>query len=270
MKISVIVSTYNSPEWLEKVLVGYSCQTHGNFEVVVADDGSGKETAELISRFSDAGMLNLKHVWHEDDGFRKWRIVNRAILESEGEVLLFTDGDCIPHPELLSVHARLATRGRFLSGGYCRLSMETSRLIGKDDITTGQAFKLGWLLKNGFGFNLKWLKVVAPGTPLEGFLNWITPAKKTFNGNNSSCFRDDAVRVGGFDERISYGGGDREFGYRLEHSGVSPKVIRYSTLCLHLDHPRGYKDAKVRAANLKIIEETIASRSSATEYGIID
>jgi glycosyltransferase involved in cell wall biosynthesis len=100
MKISVIVSTYNSPEWLARVLVGYEQQGDADFEIVIADDGSGPATRELIERFSARGHLRLRHVWHEDDGFRKWRIVNRAIEEAAGDYLLFTDGDCIPRSEL--------------------------------------------------------------------------------------------------------------------------------------------------------------------------
>ncbi len=269
MKIGVIISTYNSPEWLDKVLAGYAKQSYRNFEIVVADDGSTSETAKLIRKHKRENKLAIKHVWHEDERFRKWKIVNQAISESTAEYLLFTDGDCIPHPDLLAVHAREAEQGKFLSGGYCRLTMETSEAISVEDIDSGDVFKLTWLLKNGFGLNLKWLKVLAPGTFLENLLNRITPAKKTFNGNNSSCFRDDVLCINGFDERILYGGGDREFGYRLENFGVAPKVIRYSTLCLHLDHPRGYKDPNIRAANLEIIDETRAHKRVTTEYGIV-
>ena len=96
----------------------------------------------------------------------------------------------------------------------------------------------------------------------------ITPAKRSFNGNNSSCFKTDALAVGGFDERIRYGGGDREFGHRLENAGVKPLVVRYSALCLHLDHARGYKDPEIRKANLAIIDETRSGARTRTDHGI--
>jgi len=110
--------------------------------------------------------------------------------------------------------------------------------------------------------------VAAPGTAFSGLLNRLTPAAKTFNGNNSSCFKSDALRVRGFDARIRYGGGDREFGYRLQHAGVLPLIIRYSTICLHLDHPRGYKSAEVRQDNLAMIDETLKTKRIETEFGI--
>lgn len=268
MKISVIISTYNSPAWLEKVLTGYACQSDGDFEIVVADDGSEPETKELVSQFTKASKLTVRHVWHEDEGFRKWRIVNRAIEESAGDYLIFTDGDCIPRSELVATHRARAMKGRFLSGGYCRLPMKTSLAITPDDIRNGDAFSLGWLMRNGYPPNSKWLKIFARPLGIDGFLNRITPAKSTFNGNNSSCWRADAIKVGGFDERIRYGGGDREFGYRLANAGVTPIVIRYSALTLHLDHARGYKDAEIRKANEAIIAETISTGRTRTQAGI--
>ena len=268
MKISVIISTYNSPQWLEKVLWGYECQTLKDFEIVIADDGSGDETRQLISRFEDNPDFGLRHVWHEDKGFRKWEIVNKAIAAATGDYLVFTDGDCIPHFRLLETHAAEAQQGRFLSGGYCKLPMTTSKAITRSDIVSKRIFSVGWLAKKGYFPSPKWLKILAMQWGIHRFLDRITPAAKTFNGNNSSCFRTDALAVNGFDKRILYGGGDREFGYRLEHSGISPKVIRYSTLCLHLDHSRGYKDQKVRERNMALIEETRADRKIRTDSGI--
>ena len=268
MKISVIISTYNSPQWLEKVLWGYECQSETGFEIVIADDGSGEPTRQLIERFRAVPAFSLQHVHHHDDGFRKWEIVNKAIEAATGDYLVFTDGDCIPHKDLVKTHRENAQKGMFLSGGYCKLPLETSEIISRDDIVSGEIFTISWLRRNGYGFTAKWLKVLTPGRSFSGILNSLSPAARTFNGNNSSCFRADALNVRGFDERILYGGGDREFGYRLEHAGISPKIIRYSTICLHLDHPRGYKSKEVREKNLALIEETRTNKAVVTRYGI--
>lgn len=268
MRISVIISTYNSPDWLEKVLWGYDCQSADGFEVLVADDGSAEPTTRLIERFKEAGNFPLRHIRHADDGFRKWAIVNRAIIAADGDYLIFTDGDCVPHRDLVATHRAHAERGRFLSGGYCRLPMATSRAISREAITSGAVFSLKWLYRHGYGPSPKWMKIAAPKLGIDRFLNRVTPAKPTFNGNNSSCFASDARAVNGFDTRIRYGGGDREFGYRLVHSGVTSKVIRYSAPCLHLDHPRGYKSAEIRAANMALIEATIREKKTVTGFGI--
>lgn len=268
MKISVIVSTYNSPGWLEKTLWSYEHQSFQDFELLVADDGSAPETGQLIKDFGNRVRFQVRHIWHEDDGFQKWKIVNNAITEASGDYLVFTDGDCVAHPGLLEVHHDRAQPGHFLTGGYCRLPMATSRAISRSDISSNRAFQLRWLYSKGYKPTIKWAKVIIPGSPQEGIFNRFSLAAATFNGNNSSCFRTDAIRVKGFDTRIGYGGGDREFGYRLENSGIEPIVIRYSTLCLHLDHKRGYKNPEVRAANNLIIESTKSKRSERTAFGI--
>jgi glycosyltransferase involved in cell wall biosynthesis len=268
MKISVIVSTYNSPEWLEKVLTGYVCQDDADFEILVADDGSGRETKKLIERLARDTAVPLNHVWHEDRGFRKCTILNKAIEAAQGDYLVFTDGDCVPRADFVAGHRRHAEAGRFLSGGYCRLPMSTSLAIHPDDIRSGRAFDIAWLAAHGYRPSPKWLKILARPWRLDGLFNTLTRARPTFNGNNSSCFRADALAVGGFDERMGYGGEDREFGYRLENAGIRPKLIRYSALCLHLDHKRGYKDAQIRTRNESIIAETRSTRRIRTDHGL--
>ena len=129
MRVSVIITTYNQPEQLEKVMWGYAGQTYSDFELIVADDGSGPATTDVIDRVAAATGLEVLHVWHEDRGFRKTEILNRAILAAGGDYLVFSDGDCIPRDDFVAVHARLAAPRCFLSGGYIKLPAEASRAI---------------------------------------------------------------------------------------------------------------------------------------------
>jgi glycosyltransferase involved in cell wall biosynthesis len=110
----VVFTTYNRPQDLERVLAGYARQTYGRFEIVIADDGSGEETRHCIERARRSWNLDIRHVWQEDIGFRKCRILNRAIVETAAEYLIFTDGDCIPHPEFVAGHLSLARPGFFV------------------------------------------------------------------------------------------------------------------------------------------------------------
>lgn len=269
MQTSVIVSTYNSPVWLEKVLLGYASQRADGFEVVVADDGSGPETEAVVARFAGHPRFRLRHVWHEDQGFRKCAILNRGIEACHGDYLVFTDGDCIPHPDFVATHQRLAEKGRFLTGTCCRLPMDLSRTISEEDITSGRLFRPGWLLRHGFLRTSLLRRTLALGLGFNRPLDQrSTRPKRSFHGNNASCARADALAVGGFDTRIGYGGEDREFGYRLEHLGLRAKIVRHSALTAHLDHARGYRDKAVRAANLRIIEETRTTRRVRTSSGI--
>src|SRR5688572_11440158 len=144
MKVSVIIATYNHPEWLETVLWGYECQTHKDFELVIADDGSGEPTQKLIERLQRESPLEIVHVWHEDKGYQKCQILNKSILASNTEYLVFTDGDCVPRKDFLEQHVSRIEKGYFQSGGAVRLPMDTSKIINRENIISGDAFDLLW------------------------------------------------------------------------------------------------------------------------------
>ena len=265
--ISVILSTYNSPAWLEKVIWGYACQTHHDFEVIIADDGSTTETAEMINQLRVQTGLSLRHVWHEDDGFQKCKILNRAIEQAAGDYLVFSDGDCIPRADFLQQHFQAASPGSFLSGGYYKLPMSLSERISIDDIRSGQAFSVPWLRRHGLSFSHRLLRLCASGRWAE-LLNKLTTTKPTWNGNNASGWTSDIRSANGFDERMRYGGEDRELGERLENAGVQGKHIRFQSVCLHLDHARGYVNAEDLDRNRQIREETRQSLRTLTLHGL--
>lgn len=267
MKFAVIITTYNSPLWLEKVLWGYENQTDKDFEVVLADDGSGDETKALIERFKQESDLNILHVWHEDDGFRKTEILNKAIQETTSDYLMFTDGDCVPRNDTIEVHKQHAKKETFCSAGYYKLSMSVSELLSRDDIISGRAFDYQWLTKNGQPKSIKSLKLTASGFK-QKVLNNVTPTKATWNGANSSAYKSDILAVNGFDERLQYGGLDRELGERMENKGIKGVQIRYSTICLHLDHKRGYESPDVWAKNKAIRDEVKKEKLTWTDSGI--
>ncbi|MCW5581381.1 MAG: glycosyltransferase family 2 protein [Luteimonas sp.] len=266
--ISVIISTYNAEAWLEKVLRGYACQGHRAFEVIVADDGSRPATAELVARFAADYPVPLRHVWHEDEGYRRQEILNKAIPMAAHDYVLFTDGDCIPRCDFVATHARLAEPGRFLSGGYCKLGMDLSTRISPDDIASGRCFDLGWLQSHERlgGSNRRKL---GAGPRAARMLDAITTAGATVNNCNSSAWKADLLAINGYDERMKYGGADRELGERLEHNGIRGKQIRHRAVCLHLDHARGYKTEASIRANLAIRAQTRAGQCTWTPYGIV-
>lgn len=267
MKISVIISTYNQPEWLEKTLWGYSAQTYPDFEVVIADDGSDERTSQLITRFQESFPVPLRHIWHEDRGYRRQEILNIALTEARHPYIIMTDGDCIPRSDFVAVHARRAAKGCFLSGGYCKLNMKLSKAITRENIMSGDCFRLRWLRKLdkvGFSQSLK-----LGSRPWMAFLlNAITPTKRTFNNCNSSAWKADLIAINGYDERMQYGGSDLELGDRLKNSGIKGLQIRHSAVCLHLDHARGYKTPEALANSSAIIKSTRVHARTRTAYGI--
>jgi glycosyltransferase involved in cell wall biosynthesis len=267
MKVSVILSTYNSPEWLAKVLWGYSQQTHKDFEIIVADDGSTAETTRTIETLREQTGLVIRHVWQEDQGFQKCRILNKAILQVRTDYVLFSDGDCIPRHDFVATHVQEAEPGKYLSGSYFKLPMHTSKAITPDNILSGRCFDKKWLYDHGLPRSGRVLKISA-GPFLAPLLNRITPVKCNFKGSNASAWLKDILAVNGFDERMPWGGEDREFGVRLINSGIKPKHVRYNAIVLHLDHARGYVETDRVKANkqLRIFNEK--NKITRTEFGI--
>ncbi|MBM6500342.1 glycosyltransferase family 2 protein [Flavobacterium macrobrachii] len=267
MEISVIFSTYNSEEWLEKVILGFSVQTFRNFEIIIADDGSREATKNLIDKLRTEIDIPIIHVWQEDNGFQKSQILNKAILASTSDYLIFTDGDCIPRKDFVEVHGKFREKGYFLSGGYFKLPMDISKLISKDDIINQRCFDLNWLKANGLPSSFKNIKFLASGLGSK-ILNFVTPTNASWNGHNSSGWKQDLMEVNGFNQEMQYGGQDRELGERLFNKGLKSKQIRYSAICVHLDHKRGYVNEETWKKNHAIRENTRKNKVVKTPIGI--
>lgn len=263
--ISVILSTYNQPLWLEKVLWGYSCQSDRNFEIIIADDGSGDETREVVERARETVGVPIRHVWQEHKGFGKSRILNLATVEATGNYVIFSDGDCIPRSDFVAVHRRFARPGCFLSGGYTKLPLDLSQAMTRDDIVSGSAFDPSWLSARGF-LSRPWHKHAAGR--MAWFWNLLTPTKATWNGHGSSTWKEDIMRINGHNEEMKYGGQDRELGERLVNAGLRGIRIRYHAVVLHLDHPRGYATAESIAKNKAIRAATVRDKIIRTPNGI--
>ena len=263
--IGVIISTYNNPQWLEKVFWGLMNQTHKADEIIIADDGSTKETQQLIERYKD--KLPLQHVWHEDKGFRKTTILNKAVTQSRVDYLIFLDQDLIPRQDFISTHYRNAKENRFISGGANMITEELSNSITEDDVRNGNIFSISWLLKHGMKWSHKLLKL----TSVRWFaklMNHLTTTKATWNGGNASTWRKYIIDANGFDTRMRYGAEDREFGERLINRGIKGVQLRYSLPLIHLYHKRPYKNKEDWERNMIIWKETKKNKITKTKYGI--
>lgn len=264
---TVVFTTYNQPEWLERALLGFAAQSRLDFELIVADDGSGEDTRVTIERLRPQLPFALLHLWQPDRGFRKCAALNRAIGAAAADYLIFTDGDCIPRRDFVATHLRLRAPGRFLSGGYHKLPLSTSHAITAAEIASGRCFEVQWLRARGMPASRRDLKLSA-GPRLGWLLDLLSPARASWNGHGASGWKQDLLAVNGFDERMCYGGEDREFGERLAHAGVRGKRIRHRTVALHLDHPRHYATAEGIAFNRRLRARIRRERLSWTEHGI--
>jgi len=265
--MSVIFSTYNSEEWLEKVIIGFSVQTFKDFEIIIADDGSRETTKALIDKLKLEIDIPIIHVWQEDNGFQKSQILNKAIIASTTDYLIFTDGDCIPRKDFVETHHKYREKGYFLSGGYFKLPMDISKAITKEDIVLQRCFDLQWLKSQGLPSSFKNLKLTVSGW-ISNFLNKVTPTNASWNGHNASGWKADLVAINGFNQEMQYGGQDRELGERLFNLGLKSKQIRYSAICVHLDHKRGYVNEETWNKNYNIRKNTRENKVVKTPIGI--
>jgi glycosyltransferase involved in cell wall biosynthesis len=234
--ISVIVSTYDREDALDVVLRALSRQSDRNFEIVVADDGSGPATARVVREWAARETVPIKHVWHEDRGFRLAEIRNRGIRASSGAYLVFLDGDCIARRDFVTMHRRLAEPCWFVTGTRILLSRELTEAIlhqGLEPELWGLARFLVHRLRHHFNR-------VAPLFALRlGPMRKLTAHRwRGARGSNMAFWRADLERVGGFDTSFSgWGREDSDIFIRLIRAGVRRKDGRFASGVLHLWHP---------------------------------
>lgn len=268
MKASVIFTTYNAEDWLAKTMAGFAAQSCDDFELIVADDGSGPATAHCLATCRARYGLPITHVWQPDAGFRKCQILNRAIRAATSDYLIFTDGDCVPDPHFVATHLQLRRPRRFLSGGYVKLTLPVSQALDQTHIAAGRHIQPTELMRLGQPRSLKMLKLASLGHWYAPLLDACTSTRPSWNGHNASTWIEHVLAANGFDHRMQYGGQDREFGERLENAGIRGLQIRHRATCVHLEHGRGYASPDSIARNRSIRQETKRLRRIACDEGI--
>ncbi len=269
MQSELIISTYQKPAYLALVLQTLAGQSRMPDRLCIADDGSDTRTAAVVAGFqATLPSLSVRHVWHQDQGFRKTLILNTAVVSSTADYLIFIDDDCAMHPGFIARHLALAERGRFVTGSVIRLSEAmTATLLARGRIGwTDRGRPEGWAPRGPS----EWLKSMPYPAGVMGWLDRMSPVKCNWAGGNSATFREHILAVNGFDTRMEYGGEDKEFGARLTNAGIRGRHLRYSAPLYHLEHPRGYVDAEVKRRNREIIEATRATGKVRTDSGIAD
>ena len=267
VSVALIVSSYNQPAHLERCLAALALQDLGEFEIVIADDGSKPETRTVIEKFAAAASQTVTHVWHEDDGFRKTIILNKAMLATGADYLIFIDGDILVRADFIDEHLRFARPGRYLSGSIIRLNSKTTGKLSSRDIGSGDVFRPGWLIREQRELNRRFLRLLF-SWEFRDRLNRKTTTSPHWYGSNSSCFREDALAVNGFDNSFSYGYEDAEFGDRLELNDVEGRNIRWTAIAMHLDHGRPYVDPVTKAENYQRQMDSRARNSHLTPNGL--
>jgi len=235
MQLSVIMTTYNRPGALRRVLEGLAGQTRLPDEVIIADDGSGPETTAVIASFEQAGPFALEHVRHADRGFRAAAIRNKAINRSHGDYLVCLDGDCIPDSHFIADHLKLAQRGCFFQGKRVLIAKQRAAIFSFQEIATPLR-KLKCLLQSDIGNRHHLLR-------LPFFPAFKSRRLSGIRSCNMGFFRDDIYAVNGFNEDFEgWGREDSELAVRLFNYGLKRKSHAFAAICFHLWHAENDRD----------------------------
>lgn len=271
MKSTLMVTTYEMLRHLELVCEGILRQSTPDFELVICDDGSGLETRKFIesysSRFQKIFGRPVIHVWQEHQGFRKCRILNEGMRRSSGDIMIFLDGDCIPHKDFVRDHLEHSEPGCYLAGRRVELGEKFSSKLDLQKISQGYldrpSFQL--LLSGSFGdseFTNRSLRVSHPWLRKKLKMDRITDLK----GCNYSVSRKSLEAINGFDEDYEgYGREDTDIELRLQHLGLKIKSLKGLALQFHVWHPR----RSFTPANDDRLEELKSSRRIRCTNGLV-
>ena len=143
--MSVVVSTYEWPEALNAVLRGLAEQSDPDFEVVVADDGSGAGTEAMVDSWRAAFGDRLARAWQPDEGFRLARALDLAALACRGDWLVFINGDSVPRRHFVRALRAAFRAGWFVAGRRIQLSRALTASVLGDGLPVHRWSAARWL-----------------------------------------------------------------------------------------------------------------------------
>ncbi len=255
---SLIVTTYNWPEALKLCMESILVQTVLPKEIIIADDGSGKETKELVDNFiKNNPHITIIHSWQEDNGFRLAMSRNKAIAKSTGEYIIVIDGDLILEKHFIDDHIACAEDGCFVQGPRIDTTNEM-----KDKLLNGEKIRFKIFRKE---FHKK--KRLIRNQLLSKIYTKKYGELKSIAGCNMSFYRKDFIQINGFEEKFTgWGHEDNEFVIRLFNIGILEKKIKYGAIAYHLFHEE--KDRSKLTDNAKFFAAAIENKKVRAEDGV--
>ena len=229
---SVIIGTYNNLDILETTLAAFSVQSARNFEIVLADDGSNQHYPPILTRWASKFAHGIIHITQEKRGFRKARVLNRAVIVSRFDPLIVSDMDCVPHPDFVRNHLAYVKPGTAITGRRTH--------VQRDVLPDAQG-----ILNRGLGFTpLRLIKLRLTGKARiieHGFVSPVLyeSANVRLHGSNFSVYRQDIVAVNGWNEEFEgWGDEDSDLGVRLQNNGVRIRNLRNKVVQFHVMHDK--------------------------------
>ena len=232
MTVSLIISTYNWPRALYLCLDSVMQQSVLPDEILIADDGSGMETRDVVRHFERISPVPVRHIWHEDRGFRVAAIRNKAIAASSGDYVIHVDGDLILQRNFIQDHIAFAKEGHYVAGSRGIITEALTRKVLSGEITSLSALSRGVRNSNN-----------ALRIPIAAVLYRMLAPSRTPRSCNMALWRKDALRVNGYDETFEgWGYEDTELGLRLENSGIRQRLMKFSGIVFHLHHDKASRE----------------------------
>lgn len=226
MTVSLIISTYNWPRALYLCLDSVMQQTVMPSEILVADDGSGISTRDVVKHFQNISPVPVRHIWHEDQGFRLAAIRNKAIAASKGEYIVQIDGDLILQRNFIQDHILFAREGSYVTGSRGTITEMLTRKVLSGEITSLTALTKGVRNSNN-----------AMRIPIMSILYQTLGPTRGPRGCNMAFWRNDLICVNGYDESFKgWGFEDAELCIRLNNNAINQRCMKFRGIVFHLYH----------------------------------
>ncbi|MDX1349895.1 MAG: glycosyltransferase [Putridiphycobacter sp.] len=252
MAASLIISYYQNIPNLRLILEGLNRQSNSNFEVIIAEDDANEETISFVQEMRSVYPFVIKHVFQsEDDGFRKNKMLNKAILVANHELILFIDGDCIPHKHFIKNYLKANANNAILSGRRVMLGEDISskmRLSGTLENLNFSSLLFSNTEKIKEGIYFPWFK--------------LSFKKRGLLGCNWGVLKSNLLMVNGFDEDYTSPGvgEDVDIEWRLKAWGLKTISMKNKAIVYHLYHKRSYTEDKVAENYAKLAQKQNADQ----------
>ncbi len=245
MKVSVVVAVYKDARALELIFESLSYQTYKNFEVVVAEDGQDEAMKKCVDVSRGKYDFEIKHATQEDIGVRKSQSQNNGIRTTNGEYLIFIDGDCILYSKFIENHVLLSGRKKIVAGRRVNLGPKFSEKLRKGVIVPSELEKsflsLFFQIKKDAGFE----KHTEEGIQMKfnGLIHKMLRMRKkkvTILGCNMSMYKEAMLEINGFDEDLgnSAYASDGDLEWRFGEMGYEIVSAKFLANQFHLYHRR--------------------------------
>ena len=261
-----MIAVYNAVRYLEFIFAALQRQSVMDFEVIVADDGSGPEIAELINTIRALVPFPINHVWQSDVGFRKNAMLNKAVNASQSDYLIFIDGDCLPHHAFVRDHLENRRQYGVLCGRRVNFSKQITERLDLEKIRSGQYERLSFnLLLDGLLARSSNLEdaIRLENTLIRRMLHW---NRARILGCNFSLEKKLLEKINGFNEEYQAPGlgEDSDIAYRLELVGARLITLRYLAVLYHLYHPV----IPIGEENKRIYERMVSAQEVVCRHGL--